>query len=56
MKKQDMIDTIRYRETQAYCKMLDAEEEFGKDSNDYLIESAKWSTLYDLCKELNIPT
>ncbi len=56
MKKQDIIDTIKYRELQAYCKMIDAEEEFGRDSDIHLCETSKWCALYDLCKELKIPT
>ena len=54
MKKQDMINTIREKEKEAWEKLRWYEENFGSNNINANVKRIEWSTLYTLLKDLGI--
>jgi len=54
MTKKEMIEIIRSEEHIRYTKLLNTEKEYGRGSRLAQRYRAKWSTIYDLCKQLHI--
>lgn len=54
MKKQDMINTIREKEKEAWEKLRWYENNCGLNSINATVRRIEWSTLYSLLKDLGI--
>lgn len=54
MKKQDMINTIKEREKEAWEKLRWYENNCGFNDINTNIKRIEWSTLYTLLKDLGI--
>lgn len=56
MTKEQMIEAIQTAEVESYKTYRDCKQIYGKESTLTAKYRTRWNALYDLCKELEIPT